>query len=130
MAQVCAAFADNPSTVEFGVSSLKDERGTKGGPKVDSTGNGSFTVNTPSAEQLSVPAQRLGVSPDRLAAAMRAAVPAAPPAPPAPPSEEQIISRMAQNLGISPDRVRAAIVAVEGPGQFYLVVPFSGPGKP
>jgi hypothetical protein len=80
--------------------------------------------------QLSAPAQRLGVSPERLAAAVRDALPPPAIAPPTPASKDEIISRLARNLGTSEDRVRTAITQVEGPNHFYFAVPLPGQPKP
>jgi hypothetical protein len=69
------------------------------------------------ASQLAGPAQRLGVTTDRLAAAIQAS------APPLPPSIDDLIARLAQNLGVTTEQLRAALEKVEGPNQFYFVVP-------
>ncbi len=70
-----------------------------------------------SASDVTGPAQKLGVSPERLAAAMTAA------APPPPPSFDETINRLAQNLGVSSDRLRTAMEQVEGPHRLFLAVP-------
>jgi hypothetical protein len=130
--QVCAAFF-NPQSPGVVISgSLPDEKHVTSGGKMDSGAvvgiNGTaINLNTVTADQLSGPAQKLGVTPDRLLAAVKASIPS-PPALPTPPSEDEIISRFAQNLGMSQEKVRAAITQVEGPNQFYFVVPFPGLG--
>ena len=135
--KVCAAFFD-PSSGVNGLA-LKKTSGMAprvGADKVFVSSNSAGAAATPpaidtssvidlssaTADQLSGPAKLLGVTPDQLLAAVRAAV-SAMPAPPAPPSEDEIINRLAQNLGISPDKVRAAITQVEGPNHFYFAVP-------
>jgi hypothetical protein len=123
--QVCAAFL-NPQSPGLVISgSVPDGKYVTSGGKTDRgvvVGiNGTpINLNTVTADQLSGPAQKLGVTPDRLLAAVKASIPSPPPAPP---SEDEIISRFAQNLGMSQDKVRAAITQVEGPNQFYFVVP-------
>jgi len=84
-------------------------------------------LNSASPNELSDPAQRLSVSPERLLAAVRASVPSTPPPPP--PSEDEIIKRLASNLSMSQDQVRAAIKQVEGNSPFYFVVPLPGLGR-
>jgi len=71
----------------------------------------------PSAEDVSGPARKLGVSADRLVAAIAAA------APPPPPSFDETINRLAQNLGVSSERLRKALEQIEGPNRLYLAVP-------
>ena len=118
--QVSAAFA-NPQTpghtaVGLQVSDQDGSRSVKlnlNGTRID--------VDHIDTGQLNGPAQQLGVSPDRLAQAIRMAVPA-PAELPKQSSEDEIITRLAQNLGKSPDQVRAAITQVEGSGPFYFAV--------
>jgi hypothetical protein len=57
-------------------------------------------------------AQTLGVSPDRLRAAIQQALPA----PPARPDIDEPINRIAQGLGLNPDRVRQAFTPESGCG--------------
>jgi len=133
--QVCAAFA-NPQTPGHTEVGMQVTRGANDGsqaPKGDAQRdavmldlNGTrIDLNNLDTSQLSGPAQTLGVSPDRLAQALRAAVPA-PAQLPAKPSEDELISRLAQNLGLSQAQVRAAITQVEGSGPFYFAVPVPG----
>jgi hypothetical protein len=75
-----------------------------------------------SPADLSGPAAKLAVTPERLAAALAAA------APPMPPSIDSTINRLAQNLGVSPEQVRSALAQIEGPNNLYITVP--GPGLP
>jgi hypothetical protein len=123
--QVCAAFVDGQSgTVGF---SVRRAGGSQGGNVTTRDqvylGSTVFDPSTVTAQELAAPAQRLGVSPDRLLAAVKASIPAQMPEPPAPPSKEEIINRFAANLGMSPDKVSAAITQVEGPHLFYFAVP-------
>jgi predicted PhzF superfamily epimerase YddE/YHI9 len=127
--QVCAAFFDGaPTGGSVAVSEHRTigvTRGseTTGHPSVMIGVNGTTVdLGSATADQLRGPAQRLGVTPERLQAAVRAAV-AALPAPPSPPSSDEIIRRFASNLGLSEDTVRAAIAKVEGTGRFYFAVP-------
>jgi hypothetical protein len=127
--QVCSAFMDDPSGVGGVVVHFQGAGATAAHlePKDEvrlggQTGKPEIDLNTATAEQLAGPAQRLGVTPERLAAAAHAAA-ASMPAPPPPPKEDQIISRFAQNLGLSEDKVRAAIKQVEGNNGFYFAVP-------
>lgn len=77
---------------------------------------------------ISAPAQKLGVSPERLLAAVKAAAPP-PLALEVPPSPDELVNRFAQNLGMSPEKVRAAIRQVEEPNRFYFVLPLRGSGQ-
>jgi hypothetical protein len=127
--QVCAAFFTGQEAGQtFSVSDSTRADRDGGNVQIVNLGGTQIDVGHVDATQLSAPAQRLGVSPDRLAAALRAALPSLPP-PSTPPSKDQIVSRLARNLDISEDRVRAAITHVEGPNQFYFVVPFPAFGK-
>jgi hypothetical protein len=123
--QVCAAFVDGQSgTVGFSVRRAAD--GQDGNVTTSNQvylGSTVFEPGTLTAQQLAAPAQRLGVSPERLLAAVKASLPAQMPAPPSPPSKDEIINRFAANLGLSPDKVSAAITQVEGPHLFYFAVP-------
>jgi len=126
--QVCAAFFDGSAAGGSMAVSGQTSVGVKGGgegnhPSVIIGVNGlMIDLDTATAEQLRGPAERLGVTPERLQAAVRAAV-ASLPAPPPPPSSDEIIRRFASNLGLSEDTVRAAIAKVEGTGRFYFAVP-------
>ena len=128
--QVCAAFS-KPNAAGVGVmvsgSVAEGKHVTTGGPGSPSVVfniNGTaINLDTETADQLSEPAQKLGVSPERLLAAIKASTPAPPPLPPTPPNPDDIINRLAKNLGMSPDKVRAAITQVEGPNRFFFVVP-------
>jgi len=135
--QVCAAFFDQASSQSVVVT-----RSVTGSGEVKSSGSGpvvkiavpgetgAIDLTTVAAEQLSGPAQRLGISPDRLLAAVRAAIPALEAAPTPPlPNPDAIISRFAQNLGMSESKVRAAITQVEGNQGFYFAVPLPGLGR-
>ena len=127
--QVCAAFA-NPNAQD-GSSVSVGRQVTTGGAKRGAVLyiNGTeIDLESETAGQLSAPAQKLGVSPDRLLSAIKAAVPAPPSPPPNLPSKDELINRFAQNLGMSPDKVRAAMTQVEGPNRFYFVVPLPGFG--
>jgi len=87
----------------------------------DASCPGQFTIALrPAASDVTQQAQRLGVSADRLAAAMAAA------APPPPPSFDDTINRLAENLGVTSDRLRAALAQVEGPNRLFLTVPAPG----
>jgi hypothetical protein len=114
--------------------SLKVQRGGLAEPAVDSAVlviNGTaINLGTETAEELSGPAEKLGVSPQRLLAAIKAAAPTPPPLPASPPNPDDLINRFAQNLDLSPDKVRAAIIQVEGPNRFYFVLPLPGSGRP
>lgn len=127
--QVCNAFMDGQSGVggvgvHFqGAGAPAAQRQAKDDVRLDGAdGKPEIDLNTATADQLKGPAQRLGVTPERLATAVHAAA-ASMPAPPPPPEEDQIISRFAQNLGLSEDKVRAAIKQVEGNSAFYFSVP-------
>jgi hypothetical protein len=128
--QVCAAFIESHLS---GVMVTSDVVSRSGAPAnqaagpvvVPPDGKNVINLSTPSAEELSGPAQRLGVSPDRLAAAFRQAA-ASLPTPPPPPSPDEIIRRFAQHLGMKEDKVRAAFTQVEGNGRFYFSVPLPG----
>jgi len=123
--QVCSAFFDGQSGVggiSIHQSSGNDARyldvGGAGGAR------GGLDLATATPEQLAGPAQRLGVTPQRLADAVHkvvAELDATPP--PAPPNKDEIIDKFAQKLGMSADKVRAAIVQVEGNQTFYFGVP-------
>lgn len=130
--QVCKAFMDSQTggvVVQFQGGApgaqLETKRGVRAGEQADTS---ELNLNTATPAQLTAQAQRLGVTPDRLATAVHAAV-ASMPTPPPPPSEDQIISRFAQNLGLSEDKVRAAIKQVEGNNGFYFAVPVPGLAK-
>jgi hypothetical protein len=131
-AEVCAAFFDGQVAGEVGlvVSSTSTTQGTgRPGPHTEArfnVGGKAIDLNSATADELSGPAHRLGVSPESLLAAVRAAVPSTPPPPP---GEAEIISRLASNLGMSEDKVRAAIKQVEGNGPFYFVVPLPSLGR-
>jgi hypothetical protein len=127
--QVCEAFLEPPGTTK--------EQGTvthvtpdDGRPHITASlvVNGkAMDLSTVKADDVKVPAERLGVSADRLASALRAGAPSTPP--PAPPAEHEIVGGLARNLGISEDKVRAALKEVEGNGPFVFVVPLPGLGR-
>lgn len=127
--QVCNAFATATPAASGPVVSISgsdSKRLTTGGPHMSAVLNINGTpinLDSETADQLSGPAHKLGVSPERLLAAIRAAVPAPPPLPATPPNTDDIINRFAKNLGMSPDKVRAAITQVEGPNRFFFFVP-------
>jgi hypothetical protein len=136
--QVCSALFDPQN----GVGGFIVRRASGGdGPQnirtsdqihVDTAPNGKtpLDLDTATPEQLAGPARTLGVTPERLAAAVRATLSRPLPTPPAPPSEDELINRFAQNLGMSSDKVKAAITQVEGPNRFYFAVPVPNFGKP
>jgi len=77
-----------------------------------------------SPSDLAGPAQRLGISPERLASLLVAGTP------PTPPNFDEILNRFAQNLGVTPERLRGALDQVEGPNRLYMVAPApSGPTR-
>jgi hypothetical protein len=121
--QVCAAFFNAPgSSVGFVVSNGRPTEHLSTAIGV----NGKTVINlgTVTAEQLQEPAQKLGVSPDRLLAALKASAPPTPTSPP--PSPDEIIRSFARQLGMSEDKVRGAMTQVEGKGGFYFAVPIPG----
>ena len=126
--QVCTAFASSSATsgdVGFSVSAGKP--GQDNGPvtAIGLNGRSAINLDTVTADDLKEPAAKLGVSPERLVAAVKAAAPSTPPA--APPSPDALIRSLAQNLGMSEDKVRAAITQVEGKNGFYFAVPLPRP---
>jgi hypothetical protein len=130
--EVCAAFFDPRAAtgehliVSGSTTAVKDGAG----PRTDtvvSLGGKPIDLKSAGADELSGPAQRLGVSPERLLAAVKGAFPSTPPPPP--PGEDEIIRRLASNLGMSQDQVRAAIKQVQGSGPFFFVVPLPGLGR-
>jgi hypothetical protein len=131
-AEACAAFFDPQQAAGQHIVSRSTTEASPGHPAphtetVLNLGGKPMNLNSASPDELSGPAQRLGVSPERLLAAMRASVPSTPPPPP--PSEDEIIKRLASNLGMSQDQVRAVIKEVEGNSPFYFVVPLPGLGR-
>ena len=131
-AEVCAAFFDPQQAADHHIVSRSTTEASPGHPAphaetVLNLGGKPIDLNSASPDELSGPAQRLGVSPERLLAAVRASVPSTPPPPP--PSEDEIIKRLASNLSMSQDQVRAAIKQVEGNSPFYFVVPLPGLGR-
>jgi hypothetical protein len=122
--QVCEAFgAGQGQPMAFVLANGTPPAGAP--PAVAPGGATLINLNTVTADELTQQAQKLGVSPERLLAAVRASVPSSSPRPPNP---DQIIQHFAQNLGLPEDRVRAAISQVEGPKGFYFVVPVPGLG--
>jgi len=126
--QVCNAFSNPQSTGVMVSGSVAEGKyvttGGGSGPNVVLTINGTqINLDSETADQLSGPAQKLGVSPERLVAAIKASVPAPPPLPSSPPDPDDVINRFANKLGMSPDKVRAAITQVEGPNRFFFEVP-------
>jgi hypothetical protein len=132
-ADVCAAFFDaRASTGEHGVvagfsSSVSTGRPEQRAEAALNLGGRVINLNSASAEELREPAQRLGISPEQLLAAVRAAFPSTPQPPP--PSPDEIIQRLASNLGMSEDQVRTAIKQVQGNSGFYFVVPLPALGR-
>jgi hypothetical protein len=129
--EVCAALFDPQSAGgDHLVVSASTQAGTgRPGPRMEAVfnvGGKAINLNSASADDVSAPAQRLGVTPERLLTAMRATLPSTPPPPP--PSEDEIIKRLAGNLGLSEDQVRAAIKQVRGNAPFFFVVPLPGAG--
>jgi hypothetical protein len=131
--EVCAAFLDPQSSagdhlfVSELTAKVTSDRPAPHSEAVFGLGGKAIDLNSASADELSGPASRLGVSPERLLGALRAATPSTPPPPP--PSEDEIITGLAGNLGMSQDQVRAAIKQVGGNGPFYFVVPLPGMGR-
>jgi hypothetical protein len=125
--QVCSAFFDGQSVdVGYGVKGQVVSVG--GGPQTTQQTTqhisiGGLDLTNVTAQQLAAPAQRLGVTPERLLEAVHAVVATPLPAPPSPPNKDEIIDRLAANLGMSPDKVKAAMTQVEGPNIFYFAVP-------
>jgi hypothetical protein len=130
-AEVCAAFFDSHAPGDFAIGTTTSMASPgRPGPQSEavlSLGGDVINVNSATADQLREPAQRLGVSPERLLAAVRAALPSTPP-PPAP-NADDVIKRLASNLGMSEDKVRAAIKQVQGKGPFYFAVPLPVLGR-
>lgn len=127
--QVCTAFASSgePSpNVGFTVSAGKPGQDANG-PVTAMGVNGKSAINldTVTADDLKEPAAKLGVSPERLVDAVKAAAPQKPL--PAPPNPDELIHSLAQNLGMSEDKVRTAITQVEGKNGFYFAVPLPRP---
>ena len=130
--QVCSALFDPQNgigglVVHYGSGPAQnvkrsDELQLRAGPG----GQAALDLSTATPEQLAGPAKTLGVTPERLAAAVKTTLSRPMPTPPTPPSEDEIITRFAQNLGMSTDKVKAAITQVEGPNQFYFAVPVFG----
>jgi hypothetical protein len=120
---VCAAFLDGQGAI----TGFRVSNGGPGesGPASLHTDANMINLNAVTADQLKDQARKLGVSPDRLAAAVKAAVAPllAQPEPPKLPSPDEIIHQFAVNLGLPEDRVRAAIQRVEGSNGFYFAVP-------
>jgi RNA polymerase sigma-70 factor (ECF subfamily) len=121
--QVCSAFGAGQGPIGFYVRQAPPPAGDPT-PAVPSGAN-VINLNTVTADQLTPQAQKLGVSPQQLFAAIKASLPSTPPPPPNP---DQIIQSFAQNLGMPVDKVRAAITQVEGNKGFYFVVPVPGLG--
>jgi hypothetical protein len=123
---VCAALFDPQSASDdrliVSASTTRSGGGRPGSQTeaVFNVGRKAINLSSASADDLSGPAQRLGVN-------LRATLPTTPPPPP--PSEDEIISRLASNLGLSQDQVRAAIKQVQGDGPFFFVVPLPGLGR-
>jgi hypothetical protein len=98
-AEVFAAFFDPQSAggerliVSGSTASLIDGAAPRT-EAVISLGGKPIKLSSARAEELSGPAQRLGVSPEQLLAAVKTAVPSTPPPPPR--SEDEIIKRLAQ----------------------------------
>jgi hypothetical protein len=132
-AEVCAALFDPRSAKDDRLIVSASTTKSGGGPPGSNTeavfnvGGKAIKLNSATADDVSGPAQRLGVRPERLLAAMRATLPSTPPPPP--PGEDEIIKRLASNLGLSQEQVRAAIKQVQGNGPFFFVVPLSGLGR-
>jgi len=124
--QVCEAFASAPPSghEQHVVTHAAPDDGrphTAASLVVDGK---AIDPSTVTADDVKVPAQRLGVSADRLASALRAAMPSTPP--PAPPAEHEIVGGLARNLGIGEDKVRAALKEVEANGPLPFTVPLPG----
>lgn len=138
--KVCAAFFQGPNAITgFSVGDARVTRSggdaavtqssgdtavtrSGGDAAVTRTGSNVIVLNTVTADQLKPQALQLGVSPDQLLAAVKAALPP-PGAPPKLPDPDEIIRRFAQNLGLPEAKVRAALTQVEGNHGFYFAVP-------
>jgi hypothetical protein len=129
-AEVCAAFLDPQARGDDRVVVSGSAFGAGDGrpSTVASVNLGGKPINLSAAgaDEVREPAQRLGVSAERLLAAIEAAMP---PTPPPPPSEDELINRLASNLGMSKDQVRTAIKQVQGSGPVQFVVPLPGLGR-
>jgi hypothetical protein len=129
-AEVCAAFFDPQAggSPQFGVSgsALRVADGRPSTVASVSLGGRPINLSSANAEEVREPAQRLGVSPERLLAAIEASIPSTPPPPL---SEDELIQRLASNLGMSQDQVRTAIRQVQGSGPIQFVVPLPGLGR-
>jgi hypothetical protein len=129
-AEVCAAFFDPQAggRPQFGVSgsALSMADGRPSTVASVSLGGRPINLRSANAEEVREPAQRLGVSPERLLAAIEASIPSTPPPSP---SEDELIQRLASNLGMSQDQVRTAIRQVQGGGPTQFVVPLPGLGR-
>jgi hypothetical protein len=125
--QVCAAFSNGAASGGFTIGQHVSKSGGTAAPStVLNIGGTQINLDSNDPNQVSAPAKKLGVTPERLLAAIKAATPTPPAVPPSPPNSDELIDRLAQNLGMSPDRVRAAITQVEGPNRFYFAVPLPG----
>ncbi len=127
--RVCQAFFGSASaqSVVIARSSSNANAAFASQNPVGPDGHPALNLSTASTDQLAGIAATLGVSPERLQAAIKAAlVQAAPPNVPAPPSQQQIVSAFARNLGLDEGRVSAALNQVEGNSGFYFVVTLPG----
>jgi hypothetical protein len=123
--QVCQAFFNSgtPTTITIARGDGKTGFASKSGVGPDGAAQ-ALNLTTANTEQLAPIAARLGVTPERLQAAIKAGVAATTPAQmPAPPSQQQIVSTFARNLGLDQARVQRAITQVEGSAGFYFAVP-------
>jgi hypothetical protein len=94
---ICTAFSNPQASSPSGkVAHSGGGDQSRGHMRVLSLNGTEIDLDNVDTGQLSAPAQRQGVSPERLAAAVRAAMPPAQAAPPAPPSKDEIIGRLAR----------------------------------
>jgi hypothetical protein len=117
--QVCAALFDS-GAVSMAAGAVTSSHQPRRGPILLLNGH-TIDLSADASSELSGPARRLGVSPDRLAAALRAAVPAPESVPP-PLSQDELIKRLAANLGLSQDTVRTALREVSSSGGLDFVI--------
>jgi hypothetical protein len=124
--QVCSAFFSDGAQTTIMIGRPDGNAGFSAPPGGPDIGH-ALNLTTATPDQLAPIAAKLGVSSDKLQAAIRSAVAETASAHlPAPPSQEQIVSTFAHNLGIDEGRVRTAINQVEGNNVFYFAVPLPG----
>jgi hypothetical protein len=124
-AEVCAAFGPPPSSADHATTRVGGRSGRHTEVAL-ALGGTVIHLNSARADELSDAAQRLGVSPEQLLAAVRAAVP---PALPPPPNEDELIRRLASNLGMDQAQVRSAIKQLQSTGHAVFEVPLPALGR-